>query len=299
MSTIACINATSRTLTYLIGQSLSEPSPPEIRAIVRSESRFLSKLPPSILQSGKIPPQLTVHEYSKYSDTAPLIPILAGVQTVYVALGINDNKLTTLNQDVLQALVSTLAASKPGNTPRSPTKIVLLSAFPVLPSRLSLIQSGKAPFMERFLHSSVVNNQYMDLIRAQSFLEKQSLWLDWTIISPGLIVNDSSPAELDGPDATFSLVAEDSSSAADAEPRPISYTRLARAMLLAGNDSDHVGKYIVPMPTGRNVQFGWQAMEVQREVFSNFLFSQVLPAATTWIAFGIVCAAGGYAYAVR
>ena len=143
----------------------------------------------------------------------------------------------------------------------------------------------------------------MDLTRAQDFLEKQSLWLDWTVISPGIIVDDSSPLELNGPDATFSLVPEDSSSTAGtenhAEPRPISYARLARAMLAASKDSNYVGKYVVPIPTARKVQFGWQAMEVQREVFGNFLFSQVIPAATTWIAFGIVCAAGGYSYAYR
>jgi putative NADH-flavin reductase len=74
--TIAVLNGTSRTISHLIPQALAKGD--KVRALVRSASRFHSKTEKH--------ENLSVHEWSNFSDVGHPVKILDGVDVVYVAL---------------------------------------------------------------------------------------------------------------------------------------------------------------------------------------------------------------------
>ena len=77
--TIVVLNGTSRTFKHLIPQALAKGH--KVRAVVRSVSRFLSQT--------KKQDDLSVHEWSDFSDLTTLASILDGVDVIYLAYGVS------------------------------------------------------------------------------------------------------------------------------------------------------------------------------------------------------------------
>ncbi|MCJ1310444.1 hypothetical protein MMC25_004108 [Agyrium rufum] len=280
MPTIACLNGTSRALVNLTTLALSQGY--SVKALVRSKSRYHAKVPPQ--------KNLTVHEYSASEDTAALAEILKDVDTVYIALtGPDINVQSNLNQDAVHAICGALVTGLFGPGARSQTKVVLLSAMPVAPQH----KGKEGGLMMRIFEKKILNHQYDDLTRAQDFLRKQSSWLDWVSVTPGLIVDTVEGKEVE---TQFRL------SLTDMPEGAISYRRLGAALLTAGaedKEGEWVGKFVSPIATEKPVKMGWQGMETQRQLLKDVLSMKILPWLMKMAVYGAVFAAAGYAFGVR
>lgn len=276
MVTIACINGTSRTFKYLVPQALAKGH--KVRAIVRSTSRFREQTP-------KKHDNLSVHEWRDFRDITGLTTILEGVDVVYIALGVNDNNYTTLNQDAAHAITAVLAKKLPqGAGAKSQTKIVILCSASTLPKGNEYRRGG-------FLDSQLLYYQYEDLRRTQAFLEKQSAWLDVIYVMPGMIVDAPEPES-----ATTELRLYERR-----EPEgAISYRRLAAAMLSVGDEKEGqwVGKYVSPQPTTK-VAVRFQDLTSIRSIFSFWFRNTVFPYVFRAVGFGLLGGAVGYVFGVR
>ena len=276
MVTIACVNGTSRTFKYLVPQALAKGH--KVKAIVRSTSRFREQTPEKH-------DNLSIHEWRDFRDIDTLTTILAGVDIVYVALGVNDNNRTYLNQDAVHAITAVLAKSLPGaSSAKSKTKIVALSSGSTLPK-------GNGYKHGDFLDTYLLGNQYEDLRRTQAFLEKQSAWLDWIVVAPGMIVDAPEPESA----ATEFRLRE------EWHPEdPISYQRLAAAMLSVGDEKEGrwLGKYVSPQPTSK-VVVRFRDLTSIRSIISFYFANTVAPYLFRAVGFGLLGGAIGYVLGVR
>lgn len=272
MPTIAVCNGTARTSKYIIEIALDRGY--RVKALVRSASRFYAQT--------KKRDDLSAHEWSNYDDLETLEDILEDVSTVYVALSMPLGQSGTLNRDCIQSVCAVLRRKLPKGA-KSPTNIVLLAS------------GGTNPTVVGDHISSVTNyllfDQYGDLRLAQKYLEQQQSWLRWSTICPGAIV--------DVREAT-SQWTEVSLAQNEGPKGPISYARLATAMLEAGEGSSdkHNHKYLTPLPTTKVVT-SLKDFESAREVLLHFFRSQILPAVFKGTLLGIACAGLGYFVGVR
>ncbi|MCJ1471748.1 hypothetical protein MMC13_000388 [Lambiella insularis] len=266
--TIAVINGTSRTFTHLIPQALNQGH--KVRAIVRSASRFLAKTQKH--------DNLSVHEWSDFSDVAALGRILDGVDVIYVALASVSAEMrhpSFLNQDALVAICTVLYAGTAPST-RCSTKVVLLSSTAVRPGGPGNV-----------IGETLLFHQLNDLRRAQSYLLGQSRWLDVVVMVPGMLLDSE-----DGGAATAREVRIKENSE---DEGPISYARLAAGMQLAAADKKWVGKAVVPVPTGTKVPSGLKYMGSAVEVMRVAAWYEFLPWLLKRLALALVAGLVGFA----
>ena len=275
MATIAVCNGTARTSKYIIEIALERGL--KVKALVRSTSRFYKQT--------KKRDGLTAHEWSDFDDIDSLEGIIQDVSTFYIALGVPTNEPTSLNLDCVQSICAALRRSVPKGA-RSPTKIVLLSAFPACP-HINMEDS----IFGKFLHNNLLNHQYDDLERAQKYLHKQDTWLPFVIIIPGGIVDADEPVSkrsevqlIEGKEPTGT----------------ISYSRLADAMFQAGEDlsNKYEHKYMAPIPTTK-VKTSFKDYQSAREVLTHFIKTKIVPVMFRSTIFGMLCVGLGYYVRVR
>ena len=225
---IAVVNGTSRLAQQLIPQALTAGY--QVRAIVRSSSRFYA--------AAKKHDDLSAHEIASFHDVSAFRDVLKGVATLYVALAVEKNIPTTLNQDTVQTAVAALQLeTNASGRETSPTKVVFLSSHNVA--------SGRPV---GFPFTRLLSYQFEDLIRTQTFLAKQAPWLRSIIVSAGGLIDVPDPHPND-----FRI-----QDVREGMPEGmISYRRLAAALLSAGDQSAGRwdGMYIAPCPTSE-VKFG-------------------------------------------
>lgn len=237
MSTIVVVNATSRTAKYLIGEALTKGI--QVKAVVRSASKFQAQL--------EYQDRLSVHELADFNDVVGMKEIAQGATAVFITLAPADTQFTTLVQDVTTTVVaairSTMAAS-PSPTHPCPTKVILLSAILASPFFIDKITTGsyQCSLLEHILRTQALIHMYDDLKRTQSYLEKQSSWLRWTVLTPGQIV--------DVAEEPFKRL-EYKLSTTEIPEAAISYRRVASAMLslIENEQSEYDQSYVSPLPT--------------------------------------------------
>ena len=273
MPTIAIYNGTARTSKYVTEYALSKGY--RVKAIVRSTRRFYNQT--------KKHDDLSVHEWSDFSDIALLASILQGVDTLYMALGPNGNPPTHLVEEGIQSAVAALRLNLDQSSSSgkfATAKLILLSSGAVDPS------VEHSPFAV-YTANALLGNQYGDLQRADLYLNKQKSWLRWTILCPGAIVDVEDPVAFNKGAVRLAL----------GEPAGgvISYRRLGAAMFEAAEDSGEkfVHGYVTPVPTSK-VKTSLRDFESARAVLAEFFTSKVFPFVFRGTIFGLLFAGLGY-----
>lgn len=270
-TTIALLNASSRTSKYIIQHALAANI--NIRAIVRSATRFGTENCENQL--------LKVHQLDDFQDVDSLRDLLANVDTIFITLASSSHENTTLYQDVIQTVVAairSLAAEQQkspaaaGHVGATDPFLVLLSSdilSPLLHDNAAIkssTQHGLTP-LQSFLRKHVVRYMYDDLSRAQDYLEKQSTWLDWTVVTPGQILDVAESPEANN---------EWTISSTQTPTTPISYNRLAAAMLSIASGQSHWNhKYVSPL-ANTPIRFQLSDFSTLRSVFLLWFRSQIL-----------------------
>jgi nucleoside-diphosphate-sugar epimerase len=236
MATIAVLNGTSRTANYLIPKALDDGL--GVRAVVRSRARFESKI--------KKHDNLSAYELADFNDVQTLSKILQGVDVLFIAASSVGNEPTTLLQDIVQTCVAAIRTSCTEG--KANIRIVLLSAAPVSPtisySGPATEHSTPAPMFVRFLRHYAINHHYDDLENAQNYLRRQSAWLGWTVVTPGMIVD---VVESPNVDMDWKLSTTELPEGSDA----ITYSRLAAAMLALARGETYLHAFVTPLPTSK------------------------------------------------
>lgn len=285
--TFALLNASSRTSKYIIQHALEANI--NIRAIVRSVTRF----GPEKYDN----PLLKVHQLDDFQDVNALRDLLADVESVFITLAGSSDEKTTLYQDFVQTVVAAIRSlaveqrkspTATGHIEATDTNIVLLSSdilSPLLCDNAvikSSTQLGLTP-LQSFLRNHIVRHMYDDLSRAQKYLEKQSSWLDWTVVTPGQILDVTESPEITN---------EWTASSTQTPTTPISYNRLAAAMLSIASDQPHWNHKFVSPLAKTPIRFRISDFSTLRSVLVLWLRSQILkPALQYSIIFlsGILC----------
>ncbi|KAK3082193.1 hypothetical protein LTS18_013077 [Coniosporium uncinatum] len=262
MPTLAVWSGTSRTATYLIPNALEAGY--KVRAIVRSTSRFYHKVDKH--------DRLSALELHDVNEIETLREHLDGADTVVITMGLPFDEPTTILQDAVQSCVAAirLIIKDGGKQP----KILLLSSSSLAPTldytgKSTNPDATKADLVRRFIRYQVFNYEYDDLERAQLYLEKQSSWLDYSVVMPGGLVDVPEPEE---------ELRKWKFSTTKIPDGFISYQRLAAAMmgLIDGGMSE--GKNVMPIPT-TEVKMGFKDLESLRANMVQYLkVSVLLPA---------------------